>query len=102
MGDIEFDLSGMKDEIQNAIARLSTNLDPHSYDLFGMGLGEDITGNRQQKCALAEVSNQILRSNMSNLTVQHFDLAFHIYDLIWVCRYRPYNCTVIIVLTIFQ
>jgi hypothetical protein len=42
MGGLDFD--GLRSFIPNAIARLSTNLDPHNYDQSGMGPGEDVVG----------------------------------------------------------
>jgi hypothetical protein len=44
MGVLEFE--GVRDEVPNAIAKLSMNLDPRNYDLSGMGPGEDVTGNK--------------------------------------------------------
>ena len=38
----ENDFEGVRDEIPNAIARLSANLNPRNYDLSGMGPGEDV------------------------------------------------------------
>ncbi len=42
LGGLDFD--GLPSSIPNAIARLSTNLDPCKYDESGMGLGEDVVG----------------------------------------------------------
>ncbi|KAL7545726.1 hypothetical protein ACHAWF_014021 [Thalassiosira exigua] len=42
-GDLgKHDFEGVSDKIPNAIARLSTNLDPRNYDLSGMGPGDDV------------------------------------------------------------
>jgi hypothetical protein len=38
------DFNGLRVSIPNSIARLSTNLDPHNYDLSNMGPGEDVVG----------------------------------------------------------
>ncbi len=40
MGSLDFD--GLCPSISNAIARMSPNLEPHNYDLWGVGPGEDI------------------------------------------------------------
>ena len=42
MGHMDF--NGLRVSIPNSIARLSTNLDPHNYDLSNMGPGEDVVG----------------------------------------------------------
>ncbi len=89
MGDLDFE--GIREEVPNAIARLSTNLDPCNYDLSGMGPGEDITGN---ETVPYEHSRQVLRSSVSNLTltpfrsrlIEHFDLSFHRNDIVWPSR----------------
>ena len=39
LGDNDFE--GMREEIPNAIAQLSLNLDPYNFDCSGIGLGED-------------------------------------------------------------
>jgi hypothetical protein len=36
------DFDGLLSSIPNAVAKLSTNLDPHNYDQSGMGPGEDV------------------------------------------------------------
>ena len=36
--------NGLRELIPNAIARLSTNLDPQNYDLSNMGPGDDVVG----------------------------------------------------------
>ncbi len=38
------DFDGLHESIPNAIARLSTNLHPCSYNLSDMGPGEDLVG----------------------------------------------------------
>ena len=38
------DFDGLRESIPNSVARLSTNLDPHNYDLSNMGPGEDVVG----------------------------------------------------------
>jgi hypothetical protein len=38
------DFDGLSESIPNAIAQLSTNLDPCNYDLSDMGPGEDVVG----------------------------------------------------------
>ena len=40
----QMDFNGLRVSIPNSIARLSTNLDPHNYDLSNMGPGEDVVG----------------------------------------------------------
>jgi hypothetical protein len=42
MAGLDFD--GQQTSILNAIARLSTNLDPHNYNLSGIGPGEEVIG----------------------------------------------------------
>jgi len=42
LGRMDFD--GLRESIPNLIARLSTNLNPHNYDLSNMGPGEDVVG----------------------------------------------------------
>jgi hypothetical protein len=42
LGQMDYD--GLWEIIPNAISRLSINLDPHNYDLSGMGPGEDVVG----------------------------------------------------------
>jgi len=79
LGDLDFE--GVREEVPNAIARLSTNLDPHNYDLSGVGPGEDITGD---ETVPFEHSRQVLTSSVSNLTlsefrsrlIEHFDLSW--------------------------
>jgi len=94
LGDLDFE--GVREEVPNAIARLSTNLDPHNYDLSGVGPGEDITGD---ETVPFEHSRQVLTSSVSNLTlsefrsrlIEHFDLSFHRNDLVWPsCRPSNY------------
>ena len=38
------DFEGLCESIPNAIARLSTSLDPHDYDLSNMGPGDEVVG----------------------------------------------------------
>ena len=38
------DFNGLRESIPNAIAQLSTNLDPRNYDLSNTGPGEDVVG----------------------------------------------------------
>ena len=38
------DFDGLGESIPNSIAQLSTDLDPHNYDLSNMGPGEDVVG----------------------------------------------------------
>ena len=90
LGELEFE--GVREEVPNAIARLSMNLDPRNYDLSGMGPGEDVTGD---ETVPYERSHQIMRSSVSNLTltefrsrlIEHFDLAFHRNDIVWPSTY---------------
>ena len=44
LGDLDYD--GIPEDIPNAIARLSRNLDPRNYDSSGMGHGNDIISDR--------------------------------------------------------
>ncbi len=93
LGDLDFE--GVREEVPNAIARLSTNLDPRNYDLSGVGPGEDVTGD---DTVPYEHSRQLLTTSVSNLTltqfrsrlVEHFDLSFHRNDLVWPSS-RPSN-----------
>jgi hypothetical protein len=42
MGSLDYD--GVSVAVPNALARLSRNLDPHTYDSSGMGPGLDVVG----------------------------------------------------------
>ncbi len=89
LGDLDFE--GIREEVLNAIARLSTNLDPRNYDLSGVGPGEDITGDENVPY---KHSRQVLRSSVSYLTltqfrsrlIEHFDLSIHRNDIVWPSR----------------
>jgi hypothetical protein len=90
LGELEFE--GIRDEVLNAIAKLSMNLDPRKYDLSGMGTGEDVTGG--EETVPYKRSRHVLRSSVSNLTltefrsrlIKHFDLEFHRNDIVWPSR----------------
>lgn len=92
LGDLgRHDFEGLPDNIPNAIARISTNLEPRNYDVSGMGVGEDVTEFHPVELDLPLSGEQLDRTNMVGdvRRVRHLGLGFfrqklvkH-FDILW-------------------
>ena len=101
----EHDFEGVSSEIPNAIARLSTNLDPRNYDISGMGPGSDDIGvpNHQVHLDLGldsyvpgpsayvpgtevRIVNQLGLGFFRQKLVDHFDILWRQNRIVWPTR----------------
>ena len=86
LGDLDYD--GIPEDIPNAIARLSRNLDPRNYDSSGMGRGNDIVTDRlvDNEHVQQIVQNAVSNMNLSEFRrklVKHYEIQFHRNALVW-------------------
>ena len=86
LGEMDFD--GIDEDIPNAIARLSRNLDPRNYDSSGMGRGSDVVGNEviPNNRVSALMRNSVSSMSLTHFRkrlVQHHALQFSTNTLIW-------------------
>ena len=95
------DFEGVGTEIPNAIARLSTNLEPRSYDLSGMGPGEDAINTHPVGIDLGHdlelisppsgvrVVKDLGLGYFRRRLVEHFDILWQRNEVVWPKRKGP-------------
>ncbi|KAL7544914.1 hypothetical protein ACHAWF_009079 [Thalassiosira exigua] len=103
------DFEGIDEEVPNAIARLSANLDPRNYDLSGMGPGDDVLNVHPVEIDLgldAESDAAVVASISGTRVVrelglgffrrklvEHFDILWSRGEIKWPCRRGPIKIT---------
>ena len=105
MGSLDYD--GVRVDVPNALARLSTNLDPRHYDSTGLGPGLDVVdetrtimncdfGEREEDTTQEiEIGGDRVRhvrhlslAVFRCLLVNHFDILFSQNNIVWPRRYQ--------------
>ena len=106
MGFLDYD--GAQVDVPNALARLSTNLDPRNYDSTGIGPGLDIVdetritmnsdfGEREDEDITREIEiggdrvrhvRHLSLAVFQRLLVNHFAILFSQNNIVWPRRYQ--------------